>query len=69
VIANRRNERDDPHIRLRVGQHVVDTGVESFGALVGDGSRIGANAVIAPGALLAPRSVVPRLGLIDQGSC
>ena len=67
VIANRRNERDDPRIRIRVGNHVIDTGVETFGALVGDRCRIGANAVVAPGALLAPRSIVPRLGLIDQG--
>jgi len=67
VIANRRNERDDPRIRIRAAQHVIDTGVETFGALVGDRCRIGANAVVAPGALLAPRSIVPRLGLIDQG--
>jgi NDP-sugar pyrophosphorylase family protein len=67
VIANRRNERDDPRIRIGAGEHVIDTGVETFGALVGDRCRIGANAVVAPGALLAPRSIVPRLGLIDQG--
>jgi len=67
VIANRRNERADPRIRIHVGQHVIDTGVETFGALVGDGCRIGANAVVAPGALLAPGSIVPRLGSIDQG--
>jgi len=68
VIANRRNEHADPRIRIRLGQHVIDTGVETFGALVGDGCRIGANAVVAPGALRPPRSIVPRLGLIDQGS-
>jgi UDP-N-acetylglucosamine diphosphorylase / glucose-1-phosphate thymidylyltransferase / UDP-N-acetylgalactosamine diphosphorylase / glucosamine-1-phosphate N-acetyltransferase / galactosamine-1-phosphate N-acetyltransferase len=67
VIANHRNERDDPRIRIGVGRDVIDTGVATFGALVGDGCRIGANAVVAPGALLAPRSIVPRLGLIDQG--
>jgi NDP-sugar pyrophosphorylase family protein len=67
VIANRRNERDDPRIRIGVGRDVIDTSVETFGALVGDRCRIGANAVVAPGALLAPRSIVPRLGLIDQG--
>ncbi len=67
VIANRRNERDHPRIRIGVGRDVIDTGVETFGALVGDRCRIGANAVVAPGALLAPRSIVPRLGLIDQG--
>jgi acetyltransferase-like isoleucine patch superfamily enzyme len=34
---------------------------------VGDGCRLGANAVVAPGALLRPGTVVPRLGLVDQG--
>src|SRR5262249_52825454 len=66
VIANRRNECEDRRIRIRVGRDVIDTGVETFGALVGDRSRIGANAVVAPGALLAPDSVVPRLALVDQ---
>jgi acetyltransferase-like isoleucine patch superfamily enzyme len=45
---------------------MIDTGVSKFGALVGDGSRIGANAVIAPGALLERGSIVGRLQLIDQ---
>jgi acetyltransferase-like isoleucine patch superfamily enzyme len=68
VIANRRNEQAEPSIRIRVGPDVIDTGVARFGALVGDRSRVGANAVVAPGALLAPHSIVPRLGLIDQGT-
>ncbi|MES1199555.1 MAG: hypothetical protein ABUS48_06210 [Pseudomonadota bacterium] len=63
MLANYRNERDDK--RIRIG--AIDTGVDKFGALVGDGSRVGANAVIAPGALIPPRSIVPRLALIDQG--
>ncbi|HWA01779.1 MAG TPA: hypothetical protein VG841_15835 [Caulobacterales bacterium] len=62
MIANYRNEKADK--RIRIGE--IDTGVDKFGALVGDGSRIGANAVIAPGALLAPRSIVARLALVDQ---
>jgi len=68
VIANRRNELADPSIRIRLGPVVIETGVERFGAVVGDRSRIGANAVVAPGALLAPGSIVPRLGLVDQGA-
>jgi UDP-N-acetylglucosamine diphosphorylase / glucose-1-phosphate thymidylyltransferase / UDP-N-acetylgalactosamine diphosphorylase / glucosamine-1-phosphate N-acetyltransferase / galactosamine-1-phosphate N-acetyltransferase len=62
MIANYRNECADK--RIRIG--AIDTGVEKFGALVGDGVRIGANAVIAPGALLAPGTIIPRLGLVDQ---
>jgi NDP-sugar pyrophosphorylase family protein len=53
VICNYRNER------------AVRDAVK-FGALVGDGCRIGANAVLAPGTYLEPRSVVARLALIDQ---
>jgi UDP-N-acetylglucosamine diphosphorylase / glucose-1-phosphate thymidylyltransferase / UDP-N-acetylgalactosamine diphosphorylase / glucosamine-1-phosphate N-acetyltransferase / galactosamine-1-phosphate N-acetyltransferase len=44
----------------------VDTGLTKFGAVLGDGTRIGANVVTSPGTLLGPHSVVPRLGLVDQ---
>ena len=67
MIANYRNERADKRIRFRIGDNIIDTGVEKFGAITGDGSRIGANAVIAPGAALEPATIVPRLGLVDQG--
>lgn len=63
MIANYRNERADK--RIRIGG--IDTGVDKFGALVGDRSRIGANAVVAPGAVLPAGSLVPRLSLVDQG--
>lgn len=68
MIANYRNERADKRIRIRAGAEIIDTGVDKFGALVGDGARIGANAVIAPGALIAAGAVVPRLALVDQGA-
>ncbi|ROO00688.1 transferase [Pseudomonas moraviensis] len=66
IIANYRNELDGADIKIRHEDQVIDTGVSKFGALVGDGCKIGANAVIAPGALLRPHTHVPRLGLIDQ---
>jgi NDP-sugar pyrophosphorylase family protein len=66
IIANYRNEQDDKEIRLRIDGRIVATGVHKFGALAGDGVRIGANAVVAPGAILAPGRVVPRLSLVDQ---
>lgn len=66
IIANYRNELDGADIKIRFEESVFDTGVKKFGALVGDGVKIGANAVIAPGALLLPNSRIPRLGLIDQ---
>lgn len=66
IIANYRNEQPDPAIAILIDGRTMTTGVAKFGALVGDGCRIGANAVIAPGAILAPRTIVPRLALVDQ---
>jgi acetyltransferase-like isoleucine patch superfamily enzyme len=66
VLANHFNERTDKHISVWLDGQEVATGLTKFGALIGDGSRIGANAVTSPGTLLPPGSVVPRLGLVDQ---
>jgi UDP-N-acetylglucosamine diphosphorylase / glucose-1-phosphate thymidylyltransferase / UDP-N-acetylgalactosamine diphosphorylase / glucosamine-1-phosphate N-acetyltransferase / galactosamine-1-phosphate N-acetyltransferase len=66
IVCNYRNERPSKEIRVRVGATVYGTGVEKFGSLIGDGSRIGANAVVAPGALLRRGTVVGRGVSIDQ---
>ncbi len=66
VLANHFNELTDKRIFVRIGAQTAATGLTKFGAVLGDGTRIGANAVTTPGTLLPPRSVVPRLGLIDQ---
>lgn len=66
VLANHFNERQDKRISVRIDGQVVTTGLTKFGALIGDGCRIGANAVTSPGTLLEPGSVVRRLGLVDQ---
>lgn len=66
MLANYRNEKADMHITFMFkGQRIV-TGMEKFGCIVGDNSRVGANAVIAPGAALPPGSIVNRLELVDQ---
>jgi UDP-N-acetylglucosamine diphosphorylase / glucose-1-phosphate thymidylyltransferase / UDP-N-acetylgalactosamine diphosphorylase / glucosamine-1-phosphate N-acetyltransferase / galactosamine-1-phosphate N-acetyltransferase len=66
VIANYRNELAEKTIRIAIDDEVIDTGVVKFGALVGDRSRVGANAVVAPGTLIAPETIIGRLQLIDQ---
>ncbi|WP_367253268.1 DapH/DapD/GlmU-related protein [Pseudomonas sp. stari2] len=66
IIANYRNELDGVDIKIRYADSVIETRVNKFGALVGDDCKIGANAVIAPGAILHPHTHVPRLGLIDH---
>ena len=66
VVANYRNELDDKRIRIHVSDMIIDTGVDKFGVLAGDDVRIGANPVIAPGAILMPGIKVPRLTIVDQ---
>jgi len=66
VVANYRNELTAKRIVIAHDGAEIDTGVDKFGAFLGDGCRIGANAVVAPGALLAPGTFVPRLVLVDQ---
>jgi UDP-N-acetylglucosamine diphosphorylase / glucose-1-phosphate thymidylyltransferase / UDP-N-acetylgalactosamine diphosphorylase / glucosamine-1-phosphate N-acetyltransferase / galactosamine-1-phosphate N-acetyltransferase len=66
IVCNHRNERADKEIRVRIYGSLHATGCEKFGALIGDRSRIGANAVLAPGVLLAPGSIVARASLRDD---
>lgn len=66
ITANHYNERKDKTIFVTFHNQLIQTNVEKFGALVGDGSRIGANAVLSPGTLLPPNSIVGRLQLIEQ---
>src|SRR5205814_3351473 len=66
VVANHVNERPDQKIAIHIGGERIPTGVLKFGALIGDHSRVGANAVLSPGTVLPPHTVVARLGLIDQ---
>jgi len=66
IIANFRNESEDKRIRIAFDGEIIDTGTEKFGALVGNRVRLGANAVVAPGALILPGTTLPRLSLFDQ---
>lgn len=68
VIANHYNERTDRLIKVTLEGKTYHTGVDKFGALVGDESKIGANAVLSPGTILPGKSNVKRLQLIDQSA-
>lgn len=66
ILANHFNERVDKQIRILYRGSEIRTGVEKFGALVGDGSKIGANAVLSPGSILEKNTTVNRLTLWNQ---
>ncbi|MFZ6013273.1 MAG: DapH/DapD/GlmU-related protein [Bacteroidota bacterium] len=66
VIANHYNERQHKIIDVMVGSQRISTGVDKFGALIGDGCKIGANAVLSPGTILPPGTIVKRLMLVEQ---
>ena len=66
IIANFRNEFADPKILILHAGEIVETGVDKFGALIGDDCKFGANSVVAPGAIFERGTVVARLALVDQ---
>lgn len=49
---------DNGEVTVRAGARRIPTGRRKFGAVVGDGAEVGCNAVLSPGSLLGPRSVV-----------
>jgi UDP-N-acetylglucosamine diphosphorylase / glucose-1-phosphate thymidylyltransferase / UDP-N-acetylgalactosamine diphosphorylase / glucosamine-1-phosphate N-acetyltransferase / galactosamine-1-phosphate N-acetyltransferase len=66
VAANHYNEREDKIISVMYGGVTINTGIKKFGSLMGDGCRVGANAVLSPGTILPKKYVVRRLELIEQ---
>lgn len=66
VLANHFNEFKNKKIQVRIDDEILDTDVTKFGSLIGDGSRIGANAVLNPGTILKMKSIISRLKHVDQ---
>ncbi len=66
IIANYHNDRDDKTIIVKIGGNIFRTSARKFGALVGDGCKIGANAVLSPGTILEKNTIVHRLELVRQ---
>lgn len=66
IAANHYNERENKIISVQYGDEIFNSGVKKFGSLVGDGCRIGANAVLSPGTILKKGFIVKRLELIEQ---
>jgi bifunctional N-acetylglucosamine-1-phosphate-uridyltransferase/glucosamine-1-phosphate-acetyltransferase GlmU-like protein len=66
VVANYFNERKDKTIKILSDGEILSTGIDKFGALIGDHTKIGSNAVLSPGTVLSQKSIVKRLELVEQ---
>jgi UDP-N-acetylglucosamine diphosphorylase / glucose-1-phosphate thymidylyltransferase / UDP-N-acetylgalactosamine diphosphorylase / glucosamine-1-phosphate N-acetyltransferase / galactosamine-1-phosphate N-acetyltransferase len=49
---------DQKSVVINLAQGPVNTGLKKFGAIIGDNAEVGCNAVLNPGTLLGPRSLV-----------
>ncbi len=49
---------DQKAVTVRTADQTYDTGLKKFGAIIGDRAEVGCNAVLNPGTLLGPRSLV-----------
>ena len=47
-----------PFIQLTIDSQTYDTGLTKMGAILGDDAQTGCNAVLNPGVLLGPRTLV-----------
>ena len=56
ICSNLRLDQKNVIVHLR--ERAVDTGLKKFGAVLGDEAEVGCNAVLNPGTLLGPRSLV-----------
>ena len=60
ILANRRF--DQKNITVKINGEKYDVGTDFFGAIVGDSSRIGANAATLPGTMIGPYTwILPTL--------
>ncbi|UTN05151.1 LpxA family transferase [Flavobacterium bizetiae] len=66
IAANHYNERANKKISVLYDNKIIETNSDKFGSLVGDNSRVGANAVLSPGTILVKNSIVKRLELVEQ---
>lgn len=66
ITANHFNEKKDKQIKVKINNDFIGIGSDKFGAIIGDNSKIGANAVTSPGTILEQNSIVDRLELINQ---
>jgi NDP-sugar pyrophosphorylase family protein len=64
ILANYKNGAADLEVKVEISGKKTRTGLEKFGALVGDNVKIGCNAVTDPGTIIGKNTLVYPLALI-----
>lgn len=55
---------DEKSVKMKVEDRIMDSGLDKFGAVIGDDCKTGVNACIAPGVKIGPHSIVgPNVNL------
>jgi NDP-sugar pyrophosphorylase family protein len=66
IIANHHNDRTDKTIYVLINGKKTQINSIKFGSMIGDGTKIGANAVVSPGNILPSNTIVKRLQLVES---
>lgn len=64
VLSNLKSAQKESTVKVTTLEGTIDTGLRKFGALLGDNVEVGANAVLNPGTIVGPRSVIYPLAMI-----
>lgn len=64
VLSNLKSAQKESTVKVTTLDGTIDTGLRKFGALIGDNVEVGANAVLNPGTIVGPRSVIYPLAMI-----
>ncbi len=65
VLANWRF--DEKNISVRIGDDLIDSGLDKFGAIIGNDCKTGVNASIVPGVRVGPNSIIgPQVCLTED---
>jgi len=65
VILSNFKISEDKNIKVKIGDEVYDTGLNKFGALLGDDVQIGCNCVLAPGTIVGKNTMIYALSLVS----
>lgn len=63
ILANLR--LDNKSIILKYGNKIIDSGLRKFGSILSDGSEVGCNSVLNPGAILAKNVKIGPMSQIN----